>query len=55
MGASLCEGFAGIAWAHAHLRLGLFGERDRGSLRDIDAVLTTLVKRRPRAAEFELL
>ena len=36
MGASLCEGFTGVGWVHAHLHQHLCAEPDRGALKTVD-------------------
>ena len=55
MGPSLCAGFAGIGWAHAHIRRGLFGERGRATLAELDEALTSLLSDWPWPTEFDLL
>lgn len=52
---ALFNGFTGIAWAHAHVRQRLFGERHRGSLTAIDEALITLVRRWQWPAKFDVL
>lgn len=54
-GASLCEGFSGIAWAHAHLHQTLSGRPDRGALKEIDETLIALLREWPLPHQFELL
>jgi lantibiotic modifying enzyme len=51
----LCEGFSGIAWAHAHLHQTLFGEPDRGALKDVDETLLALLRDWPWPERYELL
>jgi hypothetical protein len=55
MGASLCEGFTGIAWAHAHLYQVLSHARDRGELKDLDEALVGLLLDWPSPDHYELL
>jgi len=55
MGASLCEGFTGIAWAHAHLHQALSHARDRGELKELDEALLALLRDWPSPDQFELL
>jgi lantibiotic modifying enzyme len=55
MGASLCEGFTGIAWAHAHLHQALSHARDRGELKDLDEALLALLRDWPNPDQYELL
>ena len=55
MGASLCEGFTGIAWAHAHLHQALSHARDRGELKDLDEALIALLRDWPSPDQYELL
>jgi lantibiotic modifying enzyme len=55
MGASLCEGFTGIAWAHAHLYQVLSHARDRGELKDLDEALIGLLLDWPSPDHYELL
>ncbi|HSR90337.1 MAG TPA: lanthionine synthetase C family protein [Gemmatimonadales bacterium] len=55
MGASLCEGFTGIAWAHAHLHQALSHAKDRGELKDLDEALIGLLLDWPSPDQYELL
>jgi lantibiotic modifying enzyme len=55
MNPALFAGFTGIAWAHAHIRRRLFGERDRGSLTEIDDALVALLRRWRWPAKFDVL
>jgi len=52
---ALFSGFTGIAWAHAHVRQQLFGERYSGSLTAIDNALITLLRRWQWPAKFDVL
>ncbi|HEY7026955.1 MAG TPA: lanthionine synthetase LanC family protein, partial [Gemmatimonadales bacterium] len=55
MGVSMCEGFTGIAWAHAHLHQALSHARDRGELKDLDETLIALLRDWPSPDQYELL
>ncbi len=55
MGPSLCAGFAGIGWAHAHIRRRLFRERGRITLAELDDALVALLSDWPWPTEFDLL
>lgn len=55
MGLSLCEGFSGIAWAHAHIHRRLGWKEARGSLTEVDETLLALLPDWPWPTEFDLL
>ncbi len=55
MNPALFAGFTGIAWVHTHVRHGLFGERDQGSLTEIDEALIGLLRGWRWPAKFDVL
>jgi lantibiotic modifying enzyme len=55
MSASLHEGFAGIAWTHAHLAGRLFERDEDSSLAAIDEALLDYLTQTPRIDDYDLI